>query len=215
MLQRAHKIKHIGFRWKIKQNWTKYVLFVMKYPFVFNVARKLSERKNVNDLIWSFLGREWNLRAEKWAKFYSHSWDWTRARKIWEIDPSHFWSLRPIILGSGWSSWSDQIRFLKELIAPAFQKSFPQVFNVRMIEYINFFLVQKTSINIDARDIWGNLSELGIKVTAGVCHWCCRCVYSKLQIRWEGSQCKLCTSQLKSKDEHYRIWYILVRREVL
>ena len=45
---------------------------------------------------WSnlrLLGREWNLRWEKWAKFYSHSWDWTRARKIWEIDPSHFWSL--------------------------------------------------------------------------------------------------------------------------
>ena len=114
------------------------ILLVMKYPFVFNVARKLSERKNVNDLIWSFLGREWNLRAEKWAKFYSHSWNWTRARKIWEIDPSHFWSLRPIILGSGCSSWSDQIRFLKEFIA--FQKYFPQVFNVRMIVKHQIFL---------------------------------------------------------------------------
>ena len=39
------------------------------------------------------------------------------------------------------------IRFMKELIAPAFQKSFPQVFNVRMIEYIKYFFEYKRQVS--------------------------------------------------------------------
>ena len=103
--------------------------FVKKYPFLLKTTGQKCEWSNLR-----LLGREWNLRGEKWAKFYSHSWDWTRARKIWEIDPSHFWSLPfwLITLGSGWSSWSEN-----------FGQEYMQRNNPVVVRYIQWVLPHK------------------------------------------------------------------------